>query len=497
MENRQIILIMTDTTRKDMLGCYGDERMQTPYLDRLASRSIRYERAYCAQPVCGPARSCIFTGQFPHSNGVVANSMPLGDNVKTVGQRLTDMGVPCAYIGKYHLDGGDYFGTGRCPEGWDQDYWYDMRCYLNEMEEEDRLRSRKQASSFEGLEEGFTYAEKCTAKAVKYLESHSAAESFFLTLSYDEPHGPSLCPSPYCNMYDGMNARPCPNLVDDLEGKPLFQKIWGARNLEKSMEEMQTWILKQKMLYCCNSFVDSQIGRVLNVIDEKYPNAMVIYTSDHGDAMGAHRLEAKGPSIYDEICNIPLLIAAPGCNSRVLTAPVSHVDLVPTILEWFHKPIPKLLEGKSLVKQILGEVDSVQEEIYLEFTRYEVDHDGFGGLQMMRGIITERLKMAVHLLDTDEMYDNTSDPYELINLIHDDSYKEIRNQLHDKILQHMNDTRDTYRGYQWAMRPYREWKAAVSWSCDGYTRQRENEEYEPIQLDYSTGLPMIAAIRKK
>ena len=99
-ERKQVILFMTDTTRKDMLGCYGDSRMITPNLDRLAQEGIRYENAYSCQPVCGPARGAIFTGMFPHSNGVSTNSMPLGEGVKTIGQRLTDQQIHCGYIGK-------------------------------------------------------------------------------------------------------------------------------------------------------------------------------------------------------------------------------------------------------------------------------------------------------------------------------------------------------------------------------------------------------------
>ena len=136
---RQFILIMTDTTRRDMLGCYGvDERMKTPNLDKLASEALIYDKAYTCQPVCGPARSAIFTGTFPHSNGMVTNCVPLGDNVKTIGQRLRDNGIRTGYVGKWHLDGGDYFGLGRCPDGWDPEFWYDMHCYLEELSEEDR-----------------------------------------------------------------------------------------------------------------------------------------------------------------------------------------------------------------------------------------------------------------------------------------------------------------------------------------------------------------------
>lgn len=138
---KRIVMIMTDSQRWDMVGCYGNPSMHTPCLDHLASEGLRFDRAYTTQPVCGPARSALFTGLYPHSNGMTANSVALGDNVKTVGQRLRDHGFHTAYIGKWHLDGGDYFGLGRCPDGWDAEYWYDMRCYLSEMNAQERLYS--------------------------------------------------------------------------------------------------------------------------------------------------------------------------------------------------------------------------------------------------------------------------------------------------------------------------------------------------------------------
>ncbi|HOQ29474.1 MAG TPA: sulfatase-like hydrolase/transferase, partial [Armatimonadota bacterium] len=91
-QTQQVVLIMTDTQRFDMLGCYGNPDMRTPCLDRLAAGGVRFDRAYTCQPVCGPARSALFTGTFPHSNGMWSNSMALGDNVKTIGQRLRDQG---------------------------------------------------------------------------------------------------------------------------------------------------------------------------------------------------------------------------------------------------------------------------------------------------------------------------------------------------------------------------------------------------------------------
>lgn len=497
MESRQVILIMTDTTCKSMLGCYGNPDMQTPHIDRLAREGVRYDRAYSTQPVCGPARSAIFTGLYPHSNQSVSNCLALGANVKTVGQRLTDQGIPCTYIGKWHLDGGDYFGLGTCPEGWNEKYWYDMRCYLNELTEEERRSSRNPDTSFSGITEDFTYAGRCTQRALRFLEENTD-DSFFLTVSYDEPHDPSICPEPYCSMYQGRPLPQNPNLVDDLENKPYYQKLWAENNAGKTMEEMSAPNKNRSLFWGCNTFVDDQIGKLLRVIDEKYPDALVIFTSDHGDAQGAHRLFAKGPCVYEEICGVPLILRHPSVSAGTCSTPVSHINLTPTILDWFGLPRPQWIEGNSLVPQLKGEVEDVNDgAVFVEFTRYETDHDGFGGLQMMRAVITDRYKLAIHLLDTDELYDNQNDPYELHNLIDDPAYADIRDQLHDRLLAQMNATRDSYRGYQWKNRPWRSNPGKNCWLNDGYTRQRENEEYEPRQLDYDTGMEMESAVRIK
>ena len=117
---------------------------------------------------------------------------------------------------------------------------------------------------------------------------------------------------------------------------------------------------------------------------------------------------------------------------------------------------------------------------------------------MMRAIYDGRYKLAVHLLDpVDEFYDTQEDPYEMKNLIGDEAYDEEKVRLHKLLLEWMNTTRDPFRGYQWEHRPWRKNLEEPTWRYTGYTRQRENEEYEPRQLDYCTGLPMEEAVRCK
>lgn len=493
---RRVVVIMTDTQRKDMLGCYGNPDMKTPSLDRLASEGIRFEKAYTCQPVCGPARAALFTGTFPHSNGSWANSMALGDNVKTVGQRLNDQGIHTAYIGKWHLDGGDYFGLGRCPDGWDSKYWYDMRNYLEELSDEERVRSRQPSlNEDEDLTEDFTFGHRCSNRAIDFLDKHGE-EDFLLVVSYDEPHGPFICPRPYSQMYKDYTFPKSKNVWDTLEQKPPHQYAWAGDRL---FEDKEALTISNPYFLGCNSFIDYEIGRVLDAIDQHAPDTLVIYTADHGHAFAEHCISGKGPAMYDEITNIPFLVRWPdhAPQQQVSTQLVSHIDVVPTIMDAMNLPIPKLLEGKSLLKTLEAPDTPTNERIFMEFGRYEIDHDGFGGLQPIRAGFDGRYKLVINLLSSDELYDLETDPDEMLNLIYSDDHQEIRDALHDAILDWMNETRDPFRGYYWERRPWRTDARPATWAYTRMTRQRENEEYEPRQLDYDTGLEIVEAVRKK
>ena len=172
MAKKQFILIMTDSQRRDMISRCNErgENMHTPCLDRLCDEGLAFNSAYTTQPVCGPARAGLFTGTYPHTNGMLGNCMALSQQSLTIGQRLSRAGIHAAYIGKWHLDGGDYFGDGICPDGWDEEYWYDMRNYLDELEsDKDRERSRKLETALEGdgIGEELTYGYRCT-KSVRF-----------------------------------------------------------------------------------------------------------------------------------------------------------------------------------------------------------------------------------------------------------------------------------------------------------------------------------------
>lgn len=492
-EPRQVVVILGESVRRDMLNCYKQTGVKTPNLDRLANEGVRFDKAYNCQPVCAPARSAIWTGIYPHTNGVWGNSMPLGDTTHTIGQRLTDHGIPCAFMGKWHLSGTDYFDTGKCPPGWLPEYWYDMRSYLNELSPEDRLRSRNPETGLDGTwSADMCYGRRCTKRAVDFLSKHKGKD-FFMVVSYDEPHHPWLCPIEYTEMYKDYEFPASPNQKDDLKDKPRYQRIWAEGNSAEVQHPVT-----QAQYFGSHTFIDAEIGTVLDMVDKVAPGALVIYTADHGIFVGSHRLIDKGPVAYEEITHIPFIArwkgkAPAGAVSQSL---VSHIDLHGTVMEAFGLEVPKTCEGGSVLGSIKDPKHVSRQEAFIEFGRYEVDHDGFGGFQCMRAVCDGRYKLSLNLMQTDELYDLETDPGEMNNLIDSAGHAAIRNGLHDRIMKHMNDTRDPFRGYYWGKRAWRQdWPE--TWENAGWTRQREADGYLPRELDYNTGLPMGAAARPK
>lgn len=492
-QKQKVILIMTDTQSTDLLGCYGHPDMKTPNLDRLAAEGIRFDSAYTTQPVCQPARSAIFTGSYPHSCAGWSNCMGLSDNVQSIGRRLTDAGVHSAYIGKWHLDGGDYFGLGRCADGWDENYWYDMRNYLEELTEEERYLSRQMESMEKyDIKAEFTYGHRCSDRAIDFLRDHSE-EEYFLVVSYDEPHGPYLCPKEYWSQYEDYKYPHKDNMLDTLENKPEHHRLWAGESYMAAARE--GFELKPKYYLGCNSFVDHEIGRVLEAAGEYAREAVIIYTSDHGDMMYSHSLTAKGPALYEEITHIPMIIKGFG-GGKTDKKPVSHINIAPTLCDLFGIPKTKMFEGKSIYQQLITGA-RINDYVFMEFGRYEVDHDGFGGYQPVRGLFDGRYKLVINLMGTDELYDLEEDPQEMHNLINDQTNLELKKRLHQALLANMYETRDPFRGYYWEDRPWNPNCEYKTWDSRLMTRQRENEEYEPRQLDYGTGLEITQAVRKK
>ncbi len=487
MSRPNFVLIMTDTQGANVIGTYGHPELHTPGIDRLAQRGVKFTRAYTTCPLCTPARAAIFTGIYSHTAGAWTNNLPLGDNIKTMGQRFRDNGYHTAYVGKWHLDGHDYFGTGICPDGWDDDYWYDGRRYLEELTDKEIALWRTGLNSIAALKEhdiraGFTWAHRVSERAIDFLRRHGDRE-FVLVVSYDEPHHPFTCPPEYAGRFADYWYPLGPAADDTLEDKPEHHREWAASHRQRPRDGR----VRHPLYFGCNSFVDHEIGRVIEAVYELAPeNTYVIFTSDHGDMLGAHGLWGKGPAMYEEITHMPLIWAGPGLEAGAVNDTlVSHVDLLPTMLELAGLERPPILEGESLVSLLHGEQDP-DRQVVIEFQRYEIEHDSWGGFIPIRSIVRGACKLVINLLQSDELYDLSQDPGEVHNLIADPDYAAIRDELHDRLLDWMYDKRDPFRGPCWERRP---WRGTRRFQWRGLFRPRPADGYAPTVLDYDTGMP--------
>jgi len=490
MERPNFVFIMTDTQGANVVGAYDRPELATPHIDDLARNGIRFTRAYTTCPLCTPARAGIFSGIYPHTAGAWTNNLPLGDNVKTMGQRFRDNGYWTAYVGKWHLDGHDYFGTGICPDGWDDKYWYDGKRYLGELSEEEIRLWRQGLETIEQLgahdiRPEFTWAHRVSDRAIDFLE-HQSGEPFVLVVSYDEPHHPFTCPPEYAARFKDYAYPLGPAAHDTLENKPAHQREWAdADNVRLEDEHV-----RHPLYFGCNSFVDAEIGRVIDAVHALVPqDTYIVFTSDHGDMLGAHRLRGKGPAMYEEIAHVPLIVEQPGGAGAgtVNSTLVSHIDLLPTMLELAGLDIPPILEGQSLVPFLEGEEDA-ERSVVMEFQRYEIEHDSWGGFQPIRCIVSGDHKLVINLLHTDELYDLKEDPAEINNLIHHPDHTDIRDRLHERLLDWTYKKRDPFRGPCWERRP---WRNSTRFRWRGNFRPRPADGYAPEVRDYDTGLPTM------
>ena len=488
-EKPNFVIIYGETQGANVIGAYGHEGVNTPNTDHLAKNGIQFTRGYTTCPLCTPARAGMFTGIYPHTTGAWTNNLPLGKNIKTMGQRFRDLGYQTVYTGKWHLDGHDYFGTGQCPDGWDDHYWYDGNRYLGELTTEEIHLWRKGLNSMESLEKNkisseFTWGHRIVDRAIEFLKTRSPEEPFLLVVAPDEPHHPFTCPPEFVNTFGDYRYPLGPAGLDTLENKPAHHQEWASSIGPRILSEYSS----HPLYFGCNSFIDYQYGRLMDAVQEySDSNTYIILTCDHGEMGGAHGLWGKGPAMYEEITHVPFIIQPPGGRIRgtVNASPVSQVDILPTLLELAGADIPPILEGQSLVPYMQGSEDQ-ERSVVIEFNRYEIEHDSWGGFQPIRSLVSGNLKLVINLLHTDELYDLESDPAEMDNLITHPGYTKSRDELHCRLIDWMNAKRDPFRGPSWERRPWYK-KRHLQWK--GHFRPRPSDGYSPVVRDYDTGLP--------
>jgi arylsulfatase A-like enzyme len=357
------VLFLIADDLNNLLGCYGDPLARTPHIDRLAARGVRFDRAYCQFPLCGPSRNCMLTGLYPNSNGILTNGLVFRQTIPShmsLPQAFRMQGYFAARIGKlFHYNVPLSVGT----NGHDDPGSWELE--LNPAGV-DRTEELKNVFSLVPGQFGGTLSWYASPHADEYHTDAIQAENadwvlercakrpdrpFFLAVGFFRPHTPYVSPEKWFNQFPAETMPVVRNVAEDQTDIP------AAALLSRKKEQDQlTDDLKQQCVqayYASISFMDAQVGRVIDSLDRLglTENTVIVFTSDHGYHLGEHGLWQK-MSLFEESTRVPLLIVPPAnavMASGVVTSPVSHIDLYPTLAEICNVSAPENLQGQSLV----------------------------------------------------------------------------------------------------------------------------------------------------
>lgn len=338
-----VLLVFTDQQTLDAMGCAGNRYVHTPYMDALARRGARFVSSYCAAPICGPARGSLVTGQPPHRTGVVYNGDPLPADTPTIGSALRGAGYYTAWTGKWHL-----------PES-----------FLRKARDSHGFHHRPLSKDvrFAALGDQTDFLTATDAEFFLRWEAAKQPKPWFLGVSLHNPH--DIC---YHVMEEGMecaNKDTFPPLPENFEADPDEPRALKLRRENRhyghELALTRDWTNERWREYLHTyahlvSQADRALGYVMRALDAGgwRDNTLVIFTSDHGEGVAAHRWATK-LSLYEESAAVPLVMALPGSiPPSVVEAPVSALDLMPTICDFAQAPHPPGLPGTSLRPLVEG-----------------------------------------------------------------------------------------------------------------------------------------------
>jgi arylsulfatase A-like enzyme len=245
-------------------------------------------------------------------------------------------------------------------------------------------------------------------------------------------------------MYDPASVPFDPAYAETFANKPVAHRVFSEKSAD--LGEDESWGTWQRIIasyWGCTTMLDDLLGRILAALDElgEAENTMVVFGTDHGDMLGAHRQFEKGPSCYEEAYHIPLIVAHPGCRTpgAVNDDFVYLHDVYPTLLEVAGVELPNVPDHRSLLPACLdSSASNGREHLYTQFYRQIVTID-------QRMIRTRTHKYVFNRHDLDELYDLVADPHELTNLIDDPALASIRSKLMRRLVTSMTELEDPLR----------------------------------------------------
>lgn len=493
VKKKNLLFIMTDQQQYKALSAAGNSVLKTPNLDRLGREGAFFTNAYSACAVCGPARSSILTGSTVETTGVNTNGKTyyydeeVVMDMPTFDELLAAEGYHCEYYGKWHsltshaevyknprqtssngesvfAHGGqnrvyiDYINSVFPQEELKEGELYDnftqrpyepdpLDKFYGEVYDEVKEEFKKTSQpNFYGkllvpAEHSFTaFQARETIEAIERLKD----STFSITCSFHFPHSPMIAPEPYYSMYPAGEMTAPESIKDPMDNSPYLRANGRLKNPQYADEELIKYMIAN--YYALITEIDDWVGQILAKLEEHglTDNTLIIFTSDHGEMLGAHGMRTKNV-FYEESAHIPLMIKSSDIKEEtVVNGYVSHVDLFATILDYLDFPsYPS--DGKSLRGLIEGTDDEHGEYVVTEWNyrgdvspNYMVVKDGW---KLMIPYSKESKVMNA-------MYNLNKDPYEMNNLLGNnpakESYESKASELKDCLLEWLNKNDSKY-----------------------------------------------------
>jgi choline-sulfatase len=410
---------MADQLTPGALAMYGNRVTRTPHLDRLAAEGVVFDAAYCNSPLCAPARYSLLTGQLPSAHGGYDNAAALAPDAPTYAHWLRHAGYRTILAGKMHFIGADQLHgfeerltTDIYPADftWTPDWrhpevrpsWYhNMGSVLdagpcvrtNQLDYDDEVVYAARQKLFD-------------------LARDPDPRPFCLTVSLTHPHDPYAIPDDYWNLYrdDDIDAPRVPHAPADEDAHS--RRLRGVIDIERTPVDAERVRAARRAYYGAISYVDEQVGKLLRTLEQtgQADDTVIVFTSDHGDMLGERGLWYK-MSFFEPASRVPLLVHAPGrLRARRVAQAVSHVDLLPTLVDLAGGAAPFGVAGRSLLPHLTG--GAGHDEVAAEY----LAEGALAPIVMLR---RGPYKYVHSPADPDQFYHLADDPDELRNLAAD------------------------------------------------------------------------------
>ncbi|MEM1432144.1 MAG: choline-sulfatase [Pseudomonadota bacterium] len=422
MTRPNILIVMVDQLNGTLFPDGPAEWLHTPNLRALAARSTRYANAYTASPLCAPGRASFMSGRLPRATGVYDNAAEFPSDLPTFAHHLRRAGYLTCLSGKMHFVGPDQLHgfeerltTDVYPAdfGWTPDYrkpgaridwWYHnlgsvtgagVAEITNQLEYDDEVAH--------------------LACARLYDLARGGDRPWCVTVSFTHPHDPYVARAKYWNLYsDCKRLQPDVAALDYAEHDPHAQRIFDANDW-RSYQISDTDIARARRAYFANlSYLDDRIGEILQVLKDTRQEAIVVFLSDHGDMLGERGLWFK-MSFFEGSARVPLMISAPGMAPGRVAAPVSTLDVTPTLCALAGidtAEVAPWTDGVSLVDGAEGR-GAVPMEYAAE-----------ASITPLVGLREGRWKYTTCRADPEQLFDLEADPHERVNLAPDPAHAE-------------------------------------------------------------------------